>query len=213
MARRAEYLGPERRRPLVLDAAQGIFAEGGFSDASMAAIATRAGVSKAVLYDCFPGGKQEIYYALLDRAEKAFMDFMLGVLDQTNKLPLDRALREGITSFVEYARANPQTFRIIFGDAGTADPNIASRAARTRELMIAKMGERTRQIMSAAGVPITRTADIYNRGIVAVSEELARWMLHEPDLPCQDIVGQTVDWFMKGFEQIIPGDSWNRELP
>jgi len=205
MAKRAEYLGPERRRPLVLDAAQAIFAEGGFADASMSAIAGRAGVSKAVLYDCFPGGKQEIYYAMLDRGEQIFMDHMLAILERMRSLPLEQALRDGLLGFLEYADLNPLGFRIIFGDAGTSDPELGKRAARTRELMVAKMGERTREIMAAAGLSVTPLAEVYNRSIVAVAEELARWILHSPELPRAVVVESVVQWFMKGFEVIIPG--------
>lgn len=210
MAKRAEYLGPERRRPLVLDAALEIFAEGGFADASMAAIADRARVSKAVLYDCFPGGKQEIYYALLDRGEQVFMEHMLAVLERTNRLPLTEALTEGLSAFLEYAELHPLGFRIIFGEAGTADPEIAKRAERARERIVAKMGERTREIMRDAGVPITPLAEVYDRSIVAVAEELARWILREPGIPREALVRAVVTWLMKGFEQIIPGDAWRR---
>jgi AcrR family transcriptional regulator len=213
MGTRAEYLGPERRRPLVLDAAMGIFAEGGFSDASMSAIAERAGVSKAVLYDCFPGGKQEIYYALLDRGEQVFMEHMLNVLSRTTRLPLEDSLRDGLVAFIDYAEVNPLGFQIIFGDAGTSDPEIARRAARTRQLMVAKMGERTRQIMTEAGLPIPSFADVYNRSIVAIAEEMARWVLQEPDLPKTLVIESIVQWLMKGFANVIPGDMWQKPLP
>ncbi len=213
MAKRAEYLGPEKRRPLVLDAALSIFAEGGFADASMSAIAERASVSKAVLYDCFPGGKQEIYYSLLDRGESIFMDHMLNVLDHTNKLPLEEALREGFLAFFSYAEVNPLGFRIIFGDPGTADPEIGRRATRTRDLMVAKMGERTKQILDAVGVRMTPVSEVYNHAIVAVFEECARWLLREPGLDRGVVVEALVQWFMKGFERIIPGDAWARSLP
>jgi AcrR family transcriptional regulator len=213
MAKRAEYLGPEKRRPLVLDAALEIFSEGGFADASMAAIATRAGVSKAVLYDCFPGGKQEIYYALLDRGERIFMEHMLDVLDHTNRLPLEQALREGFKSFFEYAEVNPLGFRIIFGEPGTADTEIARRATRTRDTMIAKMSERTQQILAAAGIEMTPLTQVYNHVIVAALEELARWILREPALDRAALIDAVVTWFMKGFERVIPGDAWALPLP
>jgi AcrR family transcriptional regulator len=213
VAKRAEYLGPERRRPMVLDAATAIFAEGGFADASMAAIADRARVSKAVLYDCFPGGKQEIYYALLDRGGQVFMDHMLGVLDRTSRMPLAEGLREGLNGFLEYAANHPETFRIIFGEAGTSDPEILRRAARTREQIVAKMGERTHEIMEAAGLPVTPLADVYNRSIVAVAEELARWSLHDTGISTHAAVDMVVAWFMRGFERIIPGEAWKRPAP
>ncbi|MCA1830276.1 MAG: TetR/AcrR family transcriptional regulator [Actinomycetota bacterium] len=213
MAKRAEYLGPERRRPLVLDAALAIFAEGGFADASMSAIADRAGVSKAVLYDCFPGGKQEIYFALLDRGEEIFVKHMMKVLSFTITLPLEDALREGLLAFLNYAEVNPLGFRLIFGEPGSSDPQIAKRATHARRAMVEKMGERTLQIMQAAGVELDRYADVYNRSIVAIAEELARWVLEEPDLPRQRMVDIVVRWLMNGFSHIIPGDVWKKPLP
>ncbi|HVL32215.1 MAG TPA: TetR/AcrR family transcriptional regulator [Actinomycetota bacterium] len=213
MVKRAEYLGPERRRPLVLDAAESIFAEGGFSDASMSAIAERAEVSKAVLYDCFPGGKQEIYYALLDRCEQSFMAYINEVLDRTNRMPLHEGLMDFFTAFLNYARENPLAFRIMFGEAGTSDREIAKRAQRSKEFMVAKMGERTRQIMTDAGVRITPLADMYNISMVAVAEELARWILRDDNVPQDKLVKATVLWLMKGFETIIPSDTWRRPLP
>jgi len=213
MAKRAEYLGPEKRRPMVLDAAQAIFAEGGFADASMSAIASRAGVSKAVLYDCFPGGKQEIYYALLDRGEQIFIEHMAEMLDHTNRLPLEQALREGLLAFMNYAEVNPLGFRIIFGEPGTSDPEIARRSAKTREFMVQRMGERTTQIMEAADVPVTRLSEVYNRSLVAIAEEMARWVLREPEIPRAQLVEALVQWLMKGFERIIPGDTWKEPVP
>lgn len=209
-AKRAEYLGPEKRRPMVLDAAQAIFAEGGFSDASMNAIAARAGVSKAVLYDCYPGGKQEIYFAMLDRGEQIFMDHMMEVLDHTNRLPLEEALREGLMAFLNYAEVNPLGFRIAFGEPGTSDQEIARRATQIKDFMVAKMGERTRLIIAEAGIPETPVIEVYNRAIVAIAEELAHWTLRAPELPKEQLVQAVVEWLMKGFEQIIPGDSWQR---
>jgi AcrR family transcriptional regulator len=197
---------------MVLDAARAIFAEGGFSDASMNAIAERAGVSKAVLYDCYPGGKQEIYFAMLDQGEKIFLDHMTEVLDHTNRLPLEDALREGLSAFLNYAEVNPLGFRIAFGEPGTSDPEIARRSTQIREFMVRKMGERTRQILLDAGLPIPPIVDVYNRVIVAIAEELAHWALREPELPRAQAVEAVVQWLMKGFERIVPGDSWRKAV-
>ena len=57
---------PARRRQL-LGAAQEIFVAQGYHAAAMDDIADRAGVSKPVLYQHFPG-KLELYLALLDES-------------------------------------------------------------------------------------------------------------------------------------------------
>ena len=204
MAKRAEYLGPERRRPLVLDAALEIFADGGFADASMQAIADRAGVSKAVLYDCFPGGKQEVYYALLERGEDTFMTHMMGVLAKTKDLAMDESLRQGLRAFLDYAEIHPHSFRVIFGEAGTRDPEVIRRSSRTREQIIALMRERTHDIIRAVGGEPSPTADVYPRTIVAVGEELARWILRSPELPRDELVEAVVNWFMHGYAGLLP---------
>ena len=49
--KRAAHLGPERRRPEVLDAALKLFLERGYEGTSMEAIARAAGVTKPVVYD------------------------------------------------------------------------------------------------------------------------------------------------------------------
>jgi len=206
MAKRAEYLGPERRRPLVLDAALEIFAEGGFSDASMQAIADRAGVSKAVLYDCFPGGKQEIYYALLERSEHTFMEHMVDVLERTDRLSIDESLRQGLRAFLDYAEIHPHSFRVIFGDAGTRDSELALRSERAREKIVFLMRERTHERMRAAGIAPSATSDVYPRAIVAVGEDLARWILREPGVPREDVIDALVNWFMRGFSALIPNE-------
>src|SRR4029079_8810698 len=56
----------ERRRQL-LDAALEVFVSQGYHAAAMDGIAERAGVSKPVLYQHFPG-KLELYLALLDES-------------------------------------------------------------------------------------------------------------------------------------------------
>jgi AcrR family transcriptional regulator len=204
MAKRAEYLGPERRRPLVLDAALEIFADGGFADASMQAIADRAGVSKAVLYDCFPGGKQEIYYALLESGEHTFVEHMRGVLERTRSLPIEEGLRQGLRTFLDYAKIHPHSFRVIFGEAGTRDPEVARRAERVRDEIVALMREKTHAVIRAAGGDPTPAADVYPRTIVAVGEELARWIARTPGLSSDELVEAIVTWFMHGFSALLP---------
>src|ERR1700752_4019624 len=53
------------RRKQLLEAAQEVFVAQGYHAAAMDDIAERAGVSKPVLYQAFPG-KLELYLALLD---------------------------------------------------------------------------------------------------------------------------------------------------
>src|SRR5947208_14246487 len=66
--KRAAHLGPERRRPEVLDAALKLFLKGGYDGTSMQAVADEAGVTKPVVYACFDS-KDQLFRALLRREE------------------------------------------------------------------------------------------------------------------------------------------------
>src|SRR5579862_3519034 len=71
----------ERRRQL-LDAALEVFVSQGYHAAAMDDIAERAGVSKPVLYQHFPG-KLELYLALLDTQAETLARTVTAALDAT----------------------------------------------------------------------------------------------------------------------------------
>src|SRR5947208_4342145 len=133
---RAPYLGPARRREPVLDAALGIFTEGGFEAASMVAIAAQAEVAKPVLYDCFPGGKAELWRALLEREEQRFLAHMADQLRAIEGKGLEAVLTGGLMGLIGYADISPRGFSLIFGSAGTSDPALARRIGAARETVI-----------------------------------------------------------------------------
>src|SRR6478752_5297580 len=77
---------PARRRQL-LGAAREVFVAQGYHAAAMDEIAERAGVSKPVLYQHFPG-KLDLYLALLDMHCDAILDRMRAAMSSStdNKL-------------------------------------------------------------------------------------------------------------------------------
>ena len=77
----------ERRRQL-LDAALEVFVSQGYHAAAMDDIAERAGVSKPVLYQHFPG-KLELYLALLDESVGTLVETVGGAL-RSNADPKQR---------------------------------------------------------------------------------------------------------------------------
>src|SRR5881275_3001034 len=70
------------RRKQLLAAAQEVFVANGYHAAAMDDIAERAGVSKPVLYQHFPG-KLELYLALLDTHCDALVDRIRNAMTAT----------------------------------------------------------------------------------------------------------------------------------
>ena len=63
---RAAHLGPDRRRPQILDAALTLALENGIGAVTLSAVASQLGVSRPVVYSCF-GDRVELFEALLAR--------------------------------------------------------------------------------------------------------------------------------------------------
>jgi AcrR family transcriptional regulator len=100
----------ERRRQL-LDAALEVFVAQGYHAAAMDEIAERAGVSKPVLYQHFPG-KLELYLALLDESVDALTDTVRAALASTtdNK----QRVSATFTAFFDFVGSTGQAFRLVF---------------------------------------------------------------------------------------------------
>ena len=101
---------PARRRQL-LGAAQEIFVAQGYHAAAMDEIAERAGVSKPVLYQHFPG-KLELYLALLDESSEALTATVRAALESTtdNK----QRVTATFTAFFDFVGGEGQAFRLVF---------------------------------------------------------------------------------------------------
>jgi AcrR family transcriptional regulator len=79
---RGTRLPRRARREQLLGAAQEVFVAQGYHSAAMDDIAERAGVSKPVLYQHFPG-KLELYLALLDQHCESLLQSVRGALAST----------------------------------------------------------------------------------------------------------------------------------
>jgi AcrR family transcriptional regulator len=112
------------RRRQLLDAALEVFVARGYHAAAMDEIADRAGVSKPVLYQHFPG-KQELYLALLDESVERLIDAVSTALRSTT----DNRQRVNATfaAYFGYVAEHSGTFRLVFESDFTSEPAVRER--------------------------------------------------------------------------------------
>ena len=112
------------RRRQLLDAAMEVFVAHGYHAAAMDEIADRAGVSKPVLYQHFPG-KQDLYLALLDESIESLTEAVRTALVSTN----DNGQRVNATfaAYFEYVAEHRGTFRLVFESDFTNEPAVRDR--------------------------------------------------------------------------------------
>jgi AcrR family transcriptional regulator len=134
--RRARHLGPERRRPLILDAALEVFSANGFAGTTMQSVADAAGVTKPVVYDSF-ANRDELLLALLGREEQHLVVSIVSALpaDPSVGTPEEHVL-EGLTAFLTAVSKQPQSWRIVFGAQYGAAPVVAERVRAARAFLV-----------------------------------------------------------------------------
>lgn len=179
---RAAHQGPERRRPMILDAAFEVFLEKGYEGASMEEIARRAGVSKPVVYSSF-AGKDALFGELLRREEERILlaigAAVPGELDEDDPEPF---IADALTAFLQAVVESPQAFSVVFLGAGGADAAITKRVQRGREKQIDAISALAERWMARHDVPDAESRGrMYGYLFVGMAENAARALVAEPD--------------------------------
>ena len=124
---RGARLPRKERRAQLLESALEVFVAHGYHAAAMDDIAERAGVSKPVLYQHFPG-KLDLYLALLDASCDDIIDDCRRALDSTqdNKQRVTAAMH----AFYDYIAGHDGAFRLVFESDLTNEPAVRAAADR-----------------------------------------------------------------------------------
>jgi AcrR family transcriptional regulator len=184
--KRAAHLGPERRRPEVLDAALKLFLVSGYDGTSMQAVADEAGVTKPVVYACF-NSKDELFRALLAREEARIVGELRGAFTNADLSDPETTLIDGFTSFLRAVGDSPEVYRLIFLGEGGGNAAVADRIQRGREEQVRRLTELAKGWLESSGNgkhpkdEIDRTARLVGNSIAGLAESAARLLLSGED--------------------------------
>jgi AcrR family transcriptional regulator len=177
---RAAHLGPERRRPLVLDAALHLFVEHGYRGTSMEGIAAAAAVTKPVVYRCYPN-KQELFRALLEREEQRLLESVQHALPtELDPTDLEAVFTAGFSALFVAARSEPDSWRIVFVSEHGSEPAIARRVRRARASVIERLTEMAEPMLASMGVKDAgRKAPVLSEVVASIAEGGVRLLLSD----------------------------------
>jgi AcrR family transcriptional regulator len=160
------------RRKQLLAAAQEVFVANGYHAAAMDDIAERAGVSKPVLYQHFPG-KLELYLALLDTQAEALTQTVHEALAATTD---NRERIHGVLTayfnFVDRGDADG-AFRLIFETDLGNEPAVRERV----EAVVDKTTKAVADTVAAdTGLGLAE-AELLSTALTGAAQVAARWWL------------------------------------
>ncbi len=180
---RAAHLGPQRRRPLILDAALKLFVVHGYNGTSMEAIAAAAEITKPVVYDCF-SGKEELFEVLLRREEQRLLDIVAAAfpteLDYAN---IEVLVSDAFRALLSAASEAPDSWRVVFDSEHGNAPAITRRVRRARSTVVTQVGALIKPFLDQSGVSDSeRKAPVLAELLTSIGEAGVRIQLADPDV-------------------------------
>ncbi len=166
---RVRMTGQERRRQL-LDVGRVLFAERGYEATSIEEIATRAGVSKPVVYEHF-GSKEGLYGLVVDREMQLLLDRFTSVLSGGHPREL---LEQAAFALLDYIEDETDGFRILIRDS----PVVSTTGSFSS--LIGQVASQVEHILDqefkARGYETT-LAGLYSQALVGMVALTGQWWL------------------------------------
>ena len=189
---RGQRLPRTERRAQLLEAALAVFVENGYHAAAMDDIAARAGVSKPVLYQHFPG-KLELYLALVDRhaseLEKLVRDALSLEDNKTRIVTMTQA-------YFDFVSQDGSAFRLIFESDLANEPEVRRRL----DQIVLTCAEAMADIIRSETSMGQEEAVLVGVGLVGLAQTSARhWLRHEATLPKETAARITSALIRRGF--------------
>ena len=185
----------ERRDQLVL-VARTAFAERGFDGTTVEEIASRAQVSKPVVYEHF-GGKEGLYAVVVDREVQTLHSAIRAAIT-TPGAGSRRLLELGALALLDYVEANPEGFQILVRDS--SGPSGGSYASilndvivRVEGLLAAVFAERDLD---------AKAAPLYAQALTGMVSMTGQWWLDNPQLTKDEVAAHLVNLAWNGMHNL-----------
>jgi AcrR family transcriptional regulator len=187
----------QQRRAQLLDVSRELFAERGFEATSIEEIASRAGVSKPIVYEHF-GSKEGIYAVVKDREVQRLIDEITVALVGDHPRVL---LEQAAGALLTYIETQTDGFRILVRE---------SPVASTTGLFASVIGDIATQVeyilagqFKARGYN-TKLAPLYSHALVGMVALVGQWWLDARKPSRDDVAAHLVNLAWNGLGNLEP---------
>ena len=214
-ANRATRMPRSARRAQLLAAATGAFVRYGYHAAAMDDIAERAGVSKPVLYQHFPG-KMDLYLAVLDEQVAVLTGVVRQALSTTDDN--QERIRNVLSAYFDFVDGAAEggdagAFRLLFESDLTNDPAVSERI----DGVALTCGEALAEVIAADTDLSDADAHMLGMALTGMAQVSARYWLSQGALIPRDeaarIVGQLAWRGIGGFPKSGTAGGVSEEHP
>ena len=179
---RGARLSRSERRAQLLVAARDVFAAQGYHAAAMDDIAEKAGVSKPVLYQHFPG-KLELYRALLTTYADELVERLRTAIQSTQDNR--ERVRAAVAAYFDFVDGEGRAYRLVFESDMRNEPEAAAVVDNATQRCIDLIAD---AVTTDAGLDAPR-ARMLAVGLVGLSQVAAKyWLDSDREVPRDEAV-------------------------
>lgn len=193
--KRTRMTSTERREQLI-DVARALFAERGFDGTAIEEVASRAKVSKPVVYEHF-GGKEGLYAVIVDRELATISGAISAALE--TPAPPSAIVEKAALALLTYIEDHPDGFRLLSSStdraAGTYSTLLADLAVQVSGLLATQFDEH--------GLD-PKFAPLYAQMLVGIVSSPAGWWLENQRLSKEDVAAHMVNLAWNGLRGMQP---------
>lgn len=199
MAEPKRRLKGEQRRELIADAARALFAERAYDEVSIGDIASRAGVSRTVMYDHFPSKQALVQSFLMEEMSALLAALTEQLLGAGTSYERFAAV---VRTHFDFVSERPLAFRMLALDSRT-DADIAQAGRDLRDLSDQALGAALAADAERAGLDIDNTdRTISVVMLTAAIRGLCEWWFEHPDVSSAEISEMAVKLLWGGVRSI-----------
>ena len=183
-------MSASERREQLIDVARALFAEKGFEGTAIEEIASRAKVSKPVVYEHF-GGKEGLYAVIVDRELSAISTTVTQALSSSPSPSL--VVERAALALLTYIEHSPDGFRIL---SSSGDRAAGTYSTLLADVAIQVSGILASQFQSHGLDP--RTAPLYAQMLVGIVSSPAWWWLENRRMSKEEVAAHMVNLAWNG---------------
>ena len=201
-------LSAEARRQVILDAALDVFAEGGFHETSLESVASRAGVSKALIYEHFES-KRELHQALLETYVYDMLERVTGAV-AAGAGSAEARLKAGLEGFLGFVEGSRDAWRMLIRNRANADVSdfFERLFDEVAQMVGGLMAEDYPESALPEGAQFEVVVEVTARQLMGSITAIADWWDENRATPRAQILAMVMEFAWVGLERTAAGDRW-----
>ena len=197
------------RRVVILDAALDAFAERGYHETSLDAVAERAGISKALIYEHF-ASKRDLHRALLETYGRELLARVTEAIAAAEHG--GPRLEAGVDAFLRFVEERRDAWRMLVRNA--TEPDVARSVEQLQSDAAQAIGALMAEDAEAAQLTDRAQAaldiEMFAQQLTGSVRALANWWDEHREVPRERVLAIAMEFAWLGLDRLGQGERWAR---